>query len=305
MPDQRAEAAGAAEAPTAVGATAAPSPTEIGTAGKPPYGVEEAPMVERDWPDERDPGAGRWLLAGLLCLLISVAVAGIAYGVGKKLPATYQSSGLIRIALASQNGISDPVVTAANDTATQYAQLASSQPIQRLAAQQLRVPVNSLDGKISGSTLGAQNLVQVTATASSPGTAAARADAASAALERYITRLNTQESAQYVGGVQRSLGQINQEISTITDRLARETAGQASTDTVLLDSLNAQRIQLLGQVARDAASNQPTLQVVNRSSSASEVSPQSKLYAVVAFVVALIITGRVAFALVRRRRTRT
>jgi hypothetical protein len=305
VPDDAAEGARAAQAPTAVGPDTLTAPTEIGTAGERPYAAEEPPMVERDWPEDRDPGAARWLLGGLACLIVSVAVAAIAYGVGKHLPATYQSSGLIRIGISPQGGISDPIVTAANDTATQYAQLASSQPVQRLAAGTLRVPVSSLDGKVSGSTLGAQNLVQVTASASTPSTAVARAAATSFALERYLTRLNSQQSAQYVAGVQGSLTQVNQEISAITSRLPRETAGQASTDTILLESLNGQRDQLLGQVARDAASNQPTLQVVNASSSASEVTPQPKLYALVAFVVALIITGRVAFVLVGRKRVRS
>lgn len=219
---------------------------------------------------------------------------------GKAISATYQSDGLIRVALASQGGINDPVVTAANDIATQYAQLASSQPVAVLAASKLGLPTSSLSGKINGSTVSAQNLVQVTVTADSAAQAEARAAAASAALAQYISGLNGSESTQYVARVRRSLAQITQMIRTLTARIAKDPPGQRSTDTILLESLNTQENQLLGQVARDAASSQPSLQIVNASTPATVVTPRPALYALVAFVVALIITGRAAFVLGRR-----
>jgi capsular polysaccharide biosynthesis protein len=259
-------------------------------------------VIPNGEPERREPSLGRMLFAGIACLVVSAVIGGIAYGVGKQLPATYQSSGQIRIALASQGGISDPVVTAANDIATQYAQLASSVPVATLAAKSLGVPVRQIQGKITGGTVGAQNLVQVTASASSAADATNRARAASEALQAYVTRLNAQASVQYTARVQRSLGVIDQEITTLTDRIRTDSATQQSTDTALIESLNGQRDQLFGQVVRDAASNQPTLQVVTPASSASQTSPKPKLYALVALVVALIISGRVAYVLGRRAR---
>lgn len=241
------------------------------------------------------------LRAATICLVISVAVAAIAYGVGKLLPATYQSSGLIRVAVASQGGINDPVVTAANDTATQYAQLASAQPVATLAASRLGLSPSSLSGTISGSTVSAQNLVQVSVTADSAGAAVRRASAASLALQRYVTGLNARESAQYVARVQQSLTQVNQQIRTLTGRLATDSGSEALSDTAVLQSLESQQASLLGDVARDAASSQPSLQVVQAAAAATVLSPQPKLYALVAFVVALIITGRAAFVLSGRR----
>jgi capsular polysaccharide biosynthesis protein len=239
--------------------------------------------------------------AALICLVISLAVAAIAYGVGRLLPATYQSTGLIRVAVASQGGINDPVVTAANDTATQYAQLASSEPVATLAASRLGIPASSLSGSINGSTVSAQNLVQISATADSAAAAVARASAASVALQRYVTGLNARESAQYVARVQQSLTAVNQQIRALTGRLATDSSSQAQSDTAVLQSLESQQAQLLGDVARDAASSQPSLQVVQPAAPATVLSPKPKLYALVAFVVALIITGRAAFVLSRRR----
>jgi capsular polysaccharide biosynthesis protein len=240
--------------------------------------------------------------AAAASLVVSMAIGAIAYGVGKWLPKTYQSSGLIRVALASQQGINEPVVTAANDTASQYAQLASSQPVMALTAKTLGVPAHSLKGKISGSTVNAQNLVQVTVTGVSAQVAMARAAAASASLQRYITTLNAQQSAQYQARVHGALSQVNRTADSLIRRLAKDPPTQRSTDTRLAESLSTQRDQLLGQVARDAASNQPTLQVVDSATAATVSSPKPTLYAVVAFVVALVITGRAAFVLSGRKR---
>ena len=49
----------------------------------------------------------------------------------------------------------------------------------------------------------------------------------------------------------------------------------------------------------DAAGNQPVFQVVDPSTAATLTSPRPKLYALVALVVALVLTGRVAFIMSR------
>lgn len=242
--------------------------------------------------------------AALIALAVSLVVAAIAYLVGQALTPTYQSYGLIRVALASQGGINDPVVTAANDTATQYAQLASSAPVAALTASKLGIPASDLSNAITGSTVAAQNLVQVTVTGPSAASAQTRAAAASTSLQRYISGLNAADSAQYVARVQASLSLVNQSVQALTARLATDSPAQRASDTTLLQSFDSQREQLLGQVARDAASNEPSLQVVDSSTPATVTSPKPALYALVAFVVAAIITGRVAFVLSRRPRGR-
>lgn len=220
---------------------------------------------------------------------------------GSVLPATYSSDGLIRVALASQQGIQDPVVTAANDIASQYAQLASSQPVTILTAAKLGVTPRSLDGKINGSTLSAQNLVQVTATGDSSSVAVARAGAATTSLQQYVTKLNAQQTGQYVSVAQSGLRQTNANIAQLSARLAKDSPAGRTADSLVIASLNSTRDQLLGQIARDAAGNQPALQVVEVASPASKTLPKPWLYALVAFVVALIISLRVAYVRARPR----
>lgn len=224
--------------------------------------------------------------AAALCLIVSVVAAAGVYGVSGALPPVYQASGTIRVAVPSQGGITDPNVTAANDLATQYEQLVSSGAVQVMAASALHVPVNSLDGTISGSTVAAQNIVQVTATAGSAGVAQARAVAAVDAVHRYLTNLTYRQNQHY-------LGALSQGITRATDP-------PGSTAPSSPAAANA-RVTLMAQAQLDAAGNQPSFQVIDRSASASETSPRPKLYALVAFVVALIVSARLAFVVSRRR----
>ena len=247
--------------------------------------TEVATQTEQREPPSTNRPPGRSSIAVkaiTACVVASIALAAIAYVVGKTLPSTYQSSGLIRVAVPSQQGAIDPVVTAANDTATQYAQLVSSQPIARRTAHKLGTSTATVRGKISGSTVGAQNLVQVTVTADTAAAASARAAAATLSVQQYISGLNAVASAQYIHDVQRGLASVDRRITKVMIRTSKARPSARSADTVVLQSLNSQRDQLLGQVARDAASNRPTLQLIEASTSPTVISPKPKLYALVA-----------------------
>jgi len=221
---------------------------------------------------------------GVLCLVASIGVALIAYFVGHTLHTTYDSSGTIRIAVASENGISDPNVTAANDLASQYAQLVDSSAVQQLTAQRLDVPVSQLNGALSGSTVAAQNIVQVTASGSTPGEAVARAQAATKEVRDYVSSLINQEGQQYLSSIRSALA-----------TLGSKKGGPPGTTASIVSA----KAQAVAQGARDMAGNMPGLQIVDVASSASESSPKPSLYALIAFVVALIVTGRIAFTVSR------
>jgi hypothetical protein len=234
---------------------------------------------------------------------VSLLIAAVAYVVGSALPAVYQSSGLVRVVVLSQQGRTDGAVTAENDTATQLVQLADSQPVLDSAAAQLGVSSGSLAGKITASTLGAQNLVQVQATGDSRGRARARALAVTQAVARYVGGLNTQAAVQYLDTAQSALGPISRQISATYARISKDSAVLRAADTLELETLLATRSQVVGQVARDAASNQTSLQVVSYSGAPSVVYPKPALYALVAFIAALILVGRLGFMAVSRRRS--
>jgi capsular polysaccharide biosynthesis protein len=232
---------------------------------------------------------------GALCLVISVLVAAIAYGVGHSLTATYQASGTIRVSVPSENGTSDPDVTAANDLATQYVQLVNSTPVEELASKRLGVPAVDLSGQISGSAVAAQNLLQVTASGSTPSEAVARAQAAVQAVKAYLTSLSSQTGQQY--------------LNSIRTALASELGGRGSgakgagSSALAASSIASARAQVLAQGVRDMAGNTPSFQIIDPTGSATETAPKPKLYALIAFIVALLISGRIAFMLRRPVRT--
>lgn len=219
------------------------------------------------------------LAAGVVCIVVSVVVALAAYAVGHSASATYQSSGVIRIGVISEQGISDPVVLGANDLTAQYAQLVGQTAVTDHVAAALHVPAATLQGEITGATVSAQNLLQVTANGSSTNTAESRARAATIATVAYLRRLAAADASAYLGSIKHGLGAVISSTGTI-----------ARSSPVV-----SAKAQSLSQGVRDAASNEPTFEVVSMPTSASESSPKPKLYALVALIVALLVTFRVAY----------
>lgn len=223
------------------------------------------------------------LRAGVACFAISMLAAVVVYGIGHRLPAVYASSGTIRVATVTQNGIADSNVTAENDLASQYAQLVSSSSVVTMTAKALGVPPSELSGKINGSTLGAQNILAVTVSASTPAAAVLRAQAAVHAVAGYLTQLTAQFDTAY---------------ATILQSRVRDTSIPGDTAShiapqVLAAYANA-RATALFEALRDAAGNQPSFQIINPGGGASQTAPKPKLYALVAFIVALLLSLRVA-----------
>jgi capsular polysaccharide biosynthesis protein len=218
----------------------------------------------------------------MLSLFISVVAALVAYGVGHALSKTYQASGTLRVAAPTQSGISDPNVTAANDLASQYAPLVGENPVAALAAKHLRVTAQSLKNKLSGSTVSAQNILQVTATAASAGKAESIAAAGVRATQQYLGHVTSVVNDQYVKQLQTKI-----KATPVVTR-----SGVSADASVQIANTRA---VALYDALRDAAGNQPTFQIVNLTGSASVVSPKPKLYALVAFVIVLLISLRVVF----------
>jgi capsular polysaccharide biosynthesis protein len=218
-------------------------------------------------------------------MLVSVLCAAAAYVISQRLPATYQASGTIRVAVPSQGGISDPDVIASNDLAAQYSQLVSSEPARALTAKAAGIAFNKVDGGLTGSAVAAQNLIEVTATADSAGAAHALAAASVPVVQQYLSTLTAQQNAQY-------LAVLRQDVSAA---MSGPASAEIANDPPSAAS-SAERDQVLGQAARDAAGNQPSFQVIDPAGTASQTAPRPKLYALVAFVVALIIVARIELA---------
>ncbi len=228
--------------------------------------------------------------SALLCLVISVAAALAAFVVGHALTKTYSAASTVEVDLNSEGGVTDTVVTAANDLASQLAQLVSSNPVVRLAEGKLHVPASSLTGTLSGSTVAAQNLVQITATGSNASEAESRATAGAEAFMAYVDGLYETYADHYITSVQHGI------VSRVPVPAGDVTPKRVTPYGL---GLSEQEASVISESIRDAAGNVPDLQMVNAGGSATVTSPQPKLYALVAFVVALLITFRIAFMVSR------
>jgi hypothetical protein len=266
---------------------------------EPPHAATPEPWQTRQSP----PGRRSALLVLVPAVLVPLVVAAVVYVVANSLPATYESSAQFRVTVPNQAGLTEAAVLASNDLATQYSQLATASTVIAAAARELKIAPAQLAGEISGATVNAQNLVQVTASADHPADAQARAAAVADALRRYIDRINARQSATYSRNVTSGLVPLDEEIARYTKRLNGASESERQSINLLLGSLLSQRQQVLASTARDAAAGRPTLQGVASASAATKTTPRPKLYALVALIAAGLVCGRIAFLLLRPRGT--
>jgi K+ transporter len=268
-----------------------------------------APRTERPTPlhEPAAPVSKRSRRSVFLVLLGALAfpliVAAVVYVVSDSITPTYESSASFRVVIPNQAGLNDTVITAANDLATQYSQLATATPVINVAARQLRERPSALKKEITGSTVNAQNLVEVTASAEQGPVAERRADAVITALRAYVDRINVQQSRTYSNNVSEGLAPVEKEIQYYTTQLKQaKTLIERQNLNLLLGSLLAQRQGTLSSLAENAAAGRPTLQGISQQSAADKVRPRPELYALVGGIVAALIAARVAQLMLRRRR---
>jgi hypothetical protein len=252
-------------------------------------------------PDDPSTSWRWWMQRTIAVVLIAVLVAAVVYLISDVFHARYESSAIVRVSVQTTSGISDPAVTAANDLASQYAQLAPTAPVVDGAAAALGLPSGDLSGAVTAGTVAAQNLVRITATGSSPAQAQARATAVAEAFVTYVTRLDRQQAHAYEQAVTSKLEPLKREIAAARLRLQSANVETQHNASVLLSSLVVQEESVLSSVAGSAAAAQPTLQLVAPGGPATKASPKPELYAAVGFLVTLLLLGRFLYVLGTRR----
>jgi hypothetical protein len=236
-------------------------------------------------------------------LLASLVVAGAVYLISNRVAARYQSSATVRVSVQATSGISDPAVTAANDLASQDAQLASSAPVLRGAAARLHVARSTLEGTVTAGTIAAQNLVRISTTGSSPTQAQRRATAVARSFVSYIDRIDARQVGSYEAAVTSKLRPLAHEIATARKRLLSTNAETQRNATVLLSGLLSQQQTVLSSVAQASAAAQPSLQLVASGSVGTKISPKPSLYAGIGLLATLLILGRFLYVIGMRRST--
>jgi hypothetical protein len=252
---------------------------------------------------ERRPPVKRLVVGIVAVLVVAAVVAGAVYAVSGTLSPSYASSSTMVVNVNGGSGITDVSVSAANDLASQYAQLANSAPVLRNAEKALSLPGGGLDGKVSGSTVSAQNIIKVTATAGNARDAQRRTDAAANALITYITSLSAKQATRYAAAVTFRLKPIDKQIADVEKRLSHGSQDARRNASVVLANLVTQRQQVQSTIAQNAAGSQPNIQQVTPATGGDKTSPKPGLYAAIALIIVLLVGGRIALApLLSRRR---
>jgi capsular polysaccharide biosynthesis protein len=240
-----------------------------------------------------------------LILLVTAVVAIGTYAVSKAVPAQYSSSGTVAVNVSGADASQTSI--AANNLASQYAQLVTAQGVLQRATRILSpADDQNLSTAVTGGTISDQNIVQVQATGTTPGQAERRAAAVANALISYVTQTVSQSNNAYARSAEGRLAPLDTEIRHLTNQLAKEPTSPVNSGHYLaiqqtLSTLIAQRSASIATIAQNASGSQPTLSVLSTPGAGGQTAPKPTLYAAVAFLVALIVVSQAFIYLSPRR----
>ena len=183
----------------------------------------------------------------------------------------------------------------ADNLANQYAQVVNSTRVLNAADRLVGDPGGIPSSSITGGAVAAQNLVSIRATASSPSLAAKRAAAVATAFLRFITKQVNRQASGYRNTSSAQLKPLNAQIAQTQAALASSgspTSPKTLTLEQTLNTLIAQRAAALGSIAQTAVAGRPAVTLVSAAGAGSQVAPKPKVYALVGFVLALLILAR-------------
>jgi capsular polysaccharide biosynthesis protein len=251
-----------------------------------------------------------WLLA------VALAAGGAAYGISRyAVSPTYSSSADVVVRVHTVSGGFSDSITASNNLASQYAQVADSPSVLGRASGSLPGGTRGLAAAISAGTVGDQNLVRVTALAGTPRLAQLRANAVANAFVVQINASNADAAAQLRSSVERQLNSSQQAISkaqagvvaaTKNALAARKSRAPVLSSVLaareaLLASLITQRQGIISDLAQASVETQPSVTVSALAGPGTQTQPKPVLYAGIAAVVTALAVGQI-LVLVRLRR---
>jgi capsular polysaccharide biosynthesis protein len=252
-----------------------------------------------------------WILA--LALLAGTATYGVSRFV---ISPTYGSSADIVVTAHTVSGALSDAITASNDLANQYAQVADSPTVLEQAARVLPGGGHGLAAATSVGTVGDQNLVRVTTLAGSPGLAQRRANAVARAFVVQINGVNAQEAAQVRKAVEQQLQSSQQAISDARANVAKATRNAITSSRKrsavrnsvlaaqqsLLSNLITQRQQIISDLAGATVEAQPSVRISAVAGPGTQTQPKPVLYAGVAAIAMALAVGQILILVRLRRR---
>jgi uncharacterized protein involved in exopolysaccharide biosynthesis len=229
-------------------------------------------------------------------VLFALVVGGATYGVTSQLDPRYEASATVQVALLGGNATSEGV-TAANDLASQYAQIIDSDPVVEPVARKLHLSADEVRDNVEGATVNEQNLISVSAKAGSGAEASEIATTTARTLVRYVTKSVASQATSVNEEALAQLKPLDDQIRSLRKKMAGASKKEQESQQFLanqqsLATLEAQRAATIGDIARTGVSGRPSLQVLNPAGTGKKVSPKPVLYAIAAFVIALLLAAQ-------------
>jgi capsular polysaccharide biosynthesis protein len=236
--------------------------------------------------------------------LVFVVLAGaVTYVVSSRVPATYKSTSELRVSVNGSNGLGQDSIQASNELTAQLVQLLPTNAVLAKPAAKLGMSPSALQSAVSVGSVAQQNLLEISATGSSPAQAQRRAATVSDAFLSYMRNDARVQASSYMqvlqGGIRR-MGERQAKLESQLNGVGTDTRAA----TVLegqIASIQSQQQTLQTDLAQREASSAPVIQPLQAAGAGSKVSPRPVLYAIVALVVAAFVAAQV-LTLVQRRR---
>lgn len=245
-------------------------------------------------------------------LLVALIAAGTTYAVSRYVVApTYSSSATVTVTAHTLSGGLSDTITASNDLASQYAQLATASAVLERAGRQLSAGSRGLGSAVSAGTIANQNLIQIRASASSPELARARANAVASSFVAVQTAANAVGADRLIRLLQRRLRATDRAIadarqqvqSALQTSATSPRSNAAAANSVLaakeslLTALLTQQQAITTDAAEAAVQAQPTLGISTPAALGSQTQPKPVLYALLALLVGALVAAQGAVVL--------
>lgn len=234
---------------------------------------------------------------------VAVVLAGvITYAVSSSVPATYKSTSELRVSVNGSTGLGQDSIQASNELTAQLVQLLPTNAVLANPAAKLGMSPSALQSTVSVGSVAQENLLQVSATGSSPAQAQQRAATVTAAFLSYMRTDARVQATSYTHVLQGGIQSMGSRLAKLEGQL--NGASGTRTATVIegeIASLQTQQQTLETDLAERQASSAPVIQSLQSAGAGSKVSPRPTLYAIVALVVAAFVAAQILTLMERRR----
>ena len=239
-----------------------------------------------------------------VAFVVVVLAGAVTYAVSSSVPASYKASSELRVSVNGSNGLGQDSIQASNELTAQLVQLLPTNAVLAKPAASLGMTPSALQSAVSVGSVAQENLLQISATGSSPAQARQRASTVTTAFLRYMRNDARVQAASYMNALQGGIQSMSSKLGKLETQLSQASATDTRAATVIegqIASIQAQEQTLRTDLAQREASSAPVIQQLQAAGDGSKVSPRPTLYAIVALIVAAFVAAQVLTLTERRR----